>query len=192
MSFSRNSSNGRYTNDTYYLRDLLDRSTFFTHKVRSPWAVPRTPLNTYSSYSYPYPYPYPHTQLSKLETAVRRKSNRRRARLHISAPRPAASGAFPLVPSACFPPSARSRVALPLALRVSALTPLTPSLATPPSSACSRSSRACSSCYRVFLRSVVLPRCCCAALSHRILLATPHLMRQTCYPPNTLHWHGIY
>ena len=47
-----------------------------------------------------------------------------------------------------------------------------PSLATPPSpsSACSRSSRACSLCYRVFLRSRVSLRtfasCCCAALSH--------------------------
>ena len=75
------------------------------------------------------------------------------------------------VSSACLPPSARSRVALsPSARAFAPLTPSSsrrPSLPTPPSSACPCSSRACSCCYRVLLRSRVSPRtfapCCCAA-----------------------------
>ena len=74
------------------------------------------------------------------------------------------------VSSACLPPSARSRVALPLASawpRAPSHALPRPSLPTPLSSACSRSSRACSCCYRVLLRSRVSPRtfapCCCAA-----------------------------
>ncbi len=73
--------------------------------------------------------------------------------------------------SACLPPCFACALEL-CSLSFVRRPPHAPSLATPPLpfSACSRSSRACSRCYRVFLRSRVLPRafasCCCAALSH--------------------------
>ena len=132
---------------------------------------------------------------TKVETADRRKSkSATRSFAHLRPSLRCLSGAFPLlprafrVPSACLPPSARSRVALPLALRV---TPCT--LSRPPSSRrppplparAPCSSRACSCCYCVFLRSCTSPRAfapsCCAALSHAPNLAA-RAPRSPCRP----------
>ena len=104
------------------------------------------------------------------------------------------SGAFPLlprafrVPSACLPPSARSPVALPLALRVAPCTPLTPlsrpSLATPPSSAPAapvRAHAATASFCALACRRVLFCRAC-AALSHAPTLAAPAPCCSPCRP----------